>query len=114
MLVEFQSHKSNLFVLLLIFLNQFSQIHAPVFLKEGDSVKIMKDQELAKKLFQTHVGEWSADAAAVSILHLKVKCLFFLCETQAILYVNCIEKKPRWQAVRRIFLGREMLAAKDE
>ena len=30
------------------------------------------------------------------------------------LFLNCIEIKPRWQAVRRIFLERKMLAAKDE
>ena len=28
--------------------------------------------------------------------------------------MNCIEKKPRWQAVRRFFLERRMLAAKNE
>ena len=27
--------------------------------------------------------------------------------------LNCIEKKPRWKAVRRIFLERKMLTAKN-
>ena len=81
--MDFQRQKSSLYVLLPIFLNQFLQVHAPVFLKEGESVKIMRDQDLAKKLFQSHVGEWSTDVAAVSILF--PKSTFYFSNKKAII-----------------------------
>ena len=42
------------------------QVYAPKLLKDGDSVKILENSNIAKRLYMSKVGEWTEELNSVS------------------------------------------------